>query len=272
MNVNLPNSVNIENATGLHTYGMNNDKVDGFVTKTINRNIKYFPQGIENIFQNLKLLYIEFGRLKEVHQADLKPFPKLISLSVEQNDIEILEEGLFDSNPNLKIIFLTANKIFHIHEDIFNNLFNLNFLFIERNPCIDMESERNSTAIREIQKYIKENCQDDKYFAIHKKFSALLLETQNSNYEDSKKFIDKIQNLENQMENSRIEHAENMREQFELLEYRQQNHLDSQNTWIIILIVICSFLGIVVAGIAVYVVLKRRQISYFGSSMINVMS
>jgi hypothetical protein len=135
-----------------------------------------------------------------------------------------------------------------------------------------MESERNSTSRREIYKYVKENCQDDKYSAIHKKFSALLLETQNSNYEDSKKFIEKIQNLEEQMESSRIEHAENMRKQLELLERRQQGHLDAHNTWIIILTVICSLLGISVAGIVAYAVLKRRQISFFGSSMINIIS
>ena len=177
------------------------------------KNVQYFPRGLEKTFKNLKMIYVEHGRLKEVHQADLKPFTKLISLSLEDNDIEIVEDDLFEFNEKLEVLWLSKNKIMIVGSKVFTNLNNLISLYITSNPCINMEIYHNSTGVKKIVEYATENCDDPKYVELRKKLTGIEVDLKKSNFESSKAILEKFQDFENQLENSRIEHFEALKPQ-----------------------------------------------------------
>ena len=90
----------------------------------------------EKFFENLELIFIDFAGMKEIHQTDLKPFPKLIYLSLEYNSIEVLESGVFDANPNLEILSFVTNDLVHIESNVFDNLPKLRCFWFGR-TCVD---------------------------------------------------------------------------------------------------------------------------------------
>lgn len=111
-----------------HISGMTNDNVLGIYDQNGGKNIKFFPRGLDKIFKNLILIDLNNGRIKEIHQIDLKVFPKLEALDLFENDIQVIEAGTFDSNPNLKVIWLT-NKILHVESNVFFQFESIN-LFV----------------------------------------------------------------------------------------------------------------------------------------------
>jgi len=72
LNIILSESSIITEATRSHDGSNNNNDVIGIHTK--DRKVEFFPRGLEKIFKNLKLISINNGFIKEVHQKNLKPF------------------------------------------------------------------------------------------------------------------------------------------------------------------------------------------------------
>lgn len=70
----------------------------------------FFPRGIEKLLPNLKGIRIHSIKLPSIKQSDLKPFPNLIELALDYNDIVILPDNLFAFNPKLKRIDFMYNK------------------------------------------------------------------------------------------------------------------------------------------------------------------
>lgn len=146
----------INSSVGYHKYGKTNNDVIGF--ESYRRTIKYFPHGLEKIFVNLKLISIWYGRILGITKSELKPFLELVYLSLYENDIRILENGLFDFNPKLEVISLSNNKIYNIGEFVFNSLTNLNYLGLEWNTCINYENRYTDIDIKYVIKHAKEYC------------------------------------------------------------------------------------------------------------------
>lgn len=105
-------SATITSITGTQGIGKSNFDVDGFYVWS--KTCHYFPRGLKSFSRNLKVIQIMACKLKEIHQEDLKPFPKLTELMLNYNSLEVLENGLLDFNPNLEYIDFDGNKIFHI--------------------------------------------------------------------------------------------------------------------------------------------------------------
>ena len=154
LNITSSNNTKINSMTGEHL--TINSVVDCFYAN--DKKIKFFPKGLEKIFNNIRAILIYFGRLVAIHQSDLKPFPKLKIVSFWGNDIEVLEADLFNYNPELELISFRDNKIIQVHPSAFSNLNKLSYLRIENNTCISMEASDNSTAVRQIIDEMKENC------------------------------------------------------------------------------------------------------------------
>lgn len=106
----------------------------------------------------MKLINIQHGRIKEIHQADLMPHTKLEYLAFWENDIEVIEDGLFDFNPELVYIYFERNKIFQIHPKAFDNVPKMTYLDLQTNLCIDMYAKNNSAALAEVIKEVKAQC------------------------------------------------------------------------------------------------------------------
>jgi len=159
LNIKSKESAVINSNNGSHLSGKNNTDVTGFYSSDGSRVIKYIPRNLENIFTNLKMILINYGRLKEIQQSDLRPFSKLVFLGLSENDIEYLEDGLFFYNPELAYIGFNSNKIIQIGTQVFCHLNKLVSLHLEKNICINMEADKNQTAVIEIISQTKVKCQ-----------------------------------------------------------------------------------------------------------------
>ena len=63
--------------------------------------VHYLPKGIDKFFPNLKGLSVFNSNLKSVMQDDFKPFTQLKFVGFLRNDLETLDNDLFEFNPKL---------------------------------------------------------------------------------------------------------------------------------------------------------------------------
>ncbi|KAL7013012.1 hypothetical protein ACKWTF_015150 [Chironomus riparius] len=159
LNITSPELAAIDSASDNHTASKFNDDVFGFWAE--NKTINFFPQNLDKIFKNLKLIVIMHGKINEIHQDDLKPFPQLEYLNLHNNTIEVLEEGLFDFNPNLAFISFANNKLYKIHPEVFDKLTKLSFLFLDANKCVDKLAKDDYKALSKAIKEVKFKCLND---------------------------------------------------------------------------------------------------------------
>jgi len=201
----VQNAVNITSldaaqVDGTHQAGYNNDNVEA-----LNLNCKgqlhYFPRGFNKFFKNLKAISIYNCSQKEIHKSDLKEFPKLMNFHMPYNNLEILEENLFEFNPKLEAIDLDYNKISHINPNVFDKLTNLRNFHLESNTCINMGASNNPTAVQNVIKAAKTQCMNSEYSDLTQKIQSLQNESKNLNLEI---FKEKLKNLENEIKNSKF--------------------------------------------------------------------
>jgi len=162
LNITSRQFIPIKSVIGAHEPHKSDDDVTVFYAA--GKNTQYIPKGIEKIFKNIKRIAIHAGRLKEVRQEDFKPFPKLTELCLADNDIKILDEGLFIYNPDLTLIYLSDNKIFSVGKNVFDGLSKLSYLYLNLNRCIDMKAENNLTPVKELVRYVKKVCKGSSFW------------------------------------------------------------------------------------------------------------
>ncbi|CAG9812197.1 unnamed protein product [Chironomus riparius] len=136
----VQNDLNIfnENASILDILGTHADNhtIDSVFALTIeNKATKYLPTNTGEVFINLTSLRVKNGRLKELHKDDLRSMPKLRYLNLDDNDIEILNDDVFEYNPLLNLVWLSNNKIKKIGEKLAENFKNLVSLDLTKNSC-----------------------------------------------------------------------------------------------------------------------------------------
>ena len=107
LNIDSSEKAQIEAISGNHISGKTNDDEIYFWINS-NGDVKYFPRGLENFYKNLKGILIIGTSIKEFHQEELKPFDKLEYFQLSTSSFEIVEEGLFDFNPNLETIIFRS--------------------------------------------------------------------------------------------------------------------------------------------------------------------
>lgn len=88
--------VKINEINGSHMSGKSNNQIIGLTIE--NKKIEYFPSNLGEKFNNLIALRIKNGRLKEIHQDDIKMFTNLKYLNLDENDIEALDEQHWKNN------------------------------------------------------------------------------------------------------------------------------------------------------------------------------
>ena len=200
LDINSLENANITSVSGTHEKGRSIDDVAGLYT--YGRGIEYFPRGLEQVFENLKVIWIDSGRIKEIHQADLKVFPNLVEVYLDNNDIEDVEEGLFDFNPILEGISFYYNKVSYVHPKVFSNLKKLKNLWFTSNKCIQGEAVNSRRAVQRLIKQTQNMCQNNNGCDVENKGRYDLLEINASNdSEEDEKYsrlsnrIEKIENL-----------------------------------------------------------------------------
>jgi len=199
VNITSLDAAQIDSISGVHLPGYNNDNIEAF---TLGKGqIHYFPRDLNKFFKNLKGIEIYSTGQKEVHQRDLKDFPKLMSLYLYTNNLEILEENLFEFNPNLELIYIGITKITHIDPHVFDKLIKLKTLYLISNTCINTYTSNSQTAVQNIIRTVQLQCTNLVYSNLEQQVKYLEFESQFLNSESLK---DKIENLENEIKNSQF--------------------------------------------------------------------
>lgn len=94
--------------------------VEGFYVK--NEVCHYIPKGIAEIFPALTAFGIVNSGLKEISKSDLENLTELVRFVSKDNEMEYLDDGIFDLNIKLESVTLTGNKIIFIGFSIFQTL------------------------------------------------------------------------------------------------------------------------------------------------------
>jgi len=178
---NNPNIIAEESTdiSGVHQSSKSNDDVLGIYAAF--KTIQIFPKGLEFVFKNLKVIWIESCELREIHQSDLMFLPKLVHLTLIRNEIEVIEEGLFDFNPNLKLVWLYEAKIIHIDPNVFDHLNELSDLNLEPVPCVGQNIWNSRPKVIEAIKVIKSNCSNSQYLSLQRQIKNLEIEAKSLN-------------------------------------------------------------------------------------------
>lgn len=199
--ITTSDSVDILTAKGTHINGSNHNSVQAI--KADNSRFSYFPHGLKRIFKKLKLIWIETCQMKEIHQTDLMLYPDLEGLYVCGNDIQVLDEDLFNYNPSLKVFSCWYCNIFHVDSKVFDNLSKLFDVWLVVNECIDKKSDGNPTSLSETIAGIKQKCVSPKFLILKEKFDDFEKRYKKWSYE---KYHENLELLEIEFKNSKFSH------------------------------------------------------------------
>lgn len=216
LNIVTPESAFIESVTGTHLAGKSNDDVLALYVD-VSKNIEYLPQGFERIFPNIKVIWIQNNNIKELKQSDLRPFPKLEYLKLVANRINVLEDGVFDFNQQLKGLCFERNKMYHIGQKVFDSLPKLTHLSLLINKCIDMEARNDAAKVRAVIEVAKQKCQEPELLRLKEQLSALETEMETLTQGNYPQFITKVENLENKFKQSKFAGLFELLERFKAL-------------------------------------------------------
>ncbi|XP_070505656.1 uncharacterized protein [Chironomus tepperi] len=145
------------------------------------------------------MIDLNYGRIRELHQIDLKVFPKLVALDLYENDIQVIEAGTFDFNPNLKIIWLTS-KILHIESGVFANLNVLIYLYLPSNPCIDKSARNSLEEVNNLALQAYAMCFNSEYSTLNQKLIEIEMEPKTC--ENLQSLRERLERLEIDIQNS----------------------------------------------------------------------
>jgi len=115
--------------TGKHLNGKGNNDVT--YVQFLNCTVVKIPQGLTNIFPNLKCLEIYDSKLKKISKFDLAEYKNLEKIIIEDNELDYLPGDLFEGFRNLEYIDFEKNNLKLIEPNILdglNKLKNVNFL------------------------------------------------------------------------------------------------------------------------------------------------
>jgi len=194
-----PDAAHVDSISGTHLTGYNFENVEAI--QVTQGQIHYFPRGLNKFFKNLKGILIASTGLKEIHQSDLKDYPKLMNLYLYSSNLEVIEENLFEFNPNLNYIYFDSNKISHIDPKVFVNLIKLNRLYLTSNTCINMYADNNPTQLQNVIRTAQIQCTKLDYSELEQNVKYLEMESKFLNSADLR---ENLENLENQIQNSKF--------------------------------------------------------------------
>ncbi|KAL7013364.1 hypothetical protein ACKWTF_015353 [Chironomus riparius] len=189
----------VGNITGSHLSNKMNANVLAFQVYT--GTAYYCLKGVEEFFKNIIGLAYQQCHLKEIHKEDLKPFPKIIDLYLNNNDIEVIEEGLLDYNPDLILVYLLGNKITQIHANVFDHLSKMTHLYLSGNTCVVKDATDAVAAKAVIEQFKSLSlCQSVEFLNFEAKLNIL---ENNLKPMNSTSFKIQLENLKNEFKYSK---------------------------------------------------------------------
>ncbi|KAL7039935.1 hypothetical protein ACKWTF_000185 [Chironomus riparius] len=191
--VDSPEKAQIDDISGTHMNGKDNNDEIYFHIRS--KAVQYLPRGLEKFFKNVTGIAVWYDLLKEIHQFDFKPFKSLECVNIFESKIEIIEENIFDYNPNLIAVSFGKANIFHIGSTVFDHLSKLTSLHLGGNTCINEFKENNRAGVEQIIRNIKLNCISSEFLNFDKKLKIL---------ENSENLKVDLNNFENEFRTSKF--------------------------------------------------------------------
>jgi len=262
LTITLKEQATITSSSKDHYSTKNNDDVLGFVADS--KYMKYFPQGLDKVFKNLQLFHIRFTYIQELHQSDMKPFPELKELDLHDNEIKVLEDGLFEFNPKLVFVSFSSNKIAHIGLTVFDGLNNLQYLYLISNACINKGAYLSHSEVLDVIEYAKVECISSEFKEMDDKLTELENEVE---FLEPEELEEKIQTFEAEFNSSSFSSSSTLKQKLEKLKIEKADEIrysvdpvlensDGKTHKIILVIVIG--LSVVIFGGIVLAFIKRK--------------
>ena len=208
LNIIEPN-VTISFASGTHASNETSNSVTALWIE--NKNTEYLASNIGEIFPNLIALRVKDGRLKELHKDDLMSMPKLKYLNLDNNDVAVLDDDVFEYNPQLELLWLSLNKIIKIGENLADGFKKLVSLDLTKNVCVSkrfsklqsvhvIPSDKHLNSVYHTLTEIMHNCSNFKDIIFETN-----LRTENQDHPDVNIYENQIKNLNIQLFSTKSE-------------------------------------------------------------------
>lgn len=130
----------------------------------IGKTVNFFPQNLHEFFPHLEILQVYGSNLREVSGNDLRNFSESLKfLWLSTNEIEIIEQNLFENTKNLEWVDFSYNKINHVDARSFESLTQLKSLAFDTNLCHSGNAVNDPTAVAVLVDKIEAKCIDVVY-------------------------------------------------------------------------------------------------------------
>ncbi|KAL7014518.1 hypothetical protein ACKWTF_015981 [Chironomus riparius] len=213
--IDSQNQVQIETLKNSHISGKSDDDDIYFHIST--KSIQYFPRGLEKFYKNLKGIVIWHTQVKEIHLEDLKEYPKLTFLNLSGNKIEIIQDDLFDFNPDLEVIVFENMKLIHIGATTFDSLTKLSTFYLSGNPCTNESSLKDRTATLKVISSLKSSCISSEFTSLKRKIENLEHISKNLNFANSPIFSQNLINFQEEFTASKFASFSPLKQKFQNL-------------------------------------------------------
>lgn len=173
----------VTSISGSHHRRMNDSMVEALWI--YQKHLNYFPKNLERFFPSLKAISLEENAITKVSNGLLRPHKHLEWLNLLGNRIAKLDSDIFDDLPNLKVVDFYGNHIKEIGQEIkLPSTGNINF---HSNICIDM-SGNTPAEIVTLQLHLLVKCSHNPRLSL---IDESLI-TINNNIEELKENLKKI--------------------------------------------------------------------------------
>lgn len=137
--VNTENPATVTSISGSHSEGKINSDVKQITVQSV-YSLNAIPAGIEAFFPNLESILWLPGGLTTIDSNTLMPFPNLIHIKLNYNQLVSLDGNLFQHTRKLRTIDFGSNQLQHIGHDLLAGLTDLTVAYFYGNPCINLSA------------------------------------------------------------------------------------------------------------------------------------
>lgn len=135
---------------------MTNADVQGLAVE--NQLIGVFPKEIVNFFPNILIISFIGAGFTTLTSTHLQPFPNIVALRVDNNNIEQLNNDMLVHNPKLKTFIFQGNNMKRIGAKLVNRFASLRILRLNDNTCVSGESYNDPSSLNNLLYNVGVSC------------------------------------------------------------------------------------------------------------------
>lgn len=150
----------LTNVTGNHLSGRSSTDVRRLIVNDQDI-LKRIPGQINDFFPIILSLELNNGNLEVLLAEDLKQFPNLIVLDIQRQKVKTLDGDSFSNTLWLQMINFNGNLLKNVGIGLLQGLSALNVASFQGNVCIDAQA-RNANEIPELNRKLLELCPPSK--------------------------------------------------------------------------------------------------------------